>query len=315
MAKERRRRGRRRGKNQEEPGRPPEQPAEQPGAGPSEGLPPEGEQEKPRQRERAEKQPVARRSAGASPLSFWRRGRPRTYRDQLAPKQASGGLRRRFVGFQLPPWVPVVTVMLIVFGILGGVFIVRGSTGSPRVRDHWHAALQMFVFGERQPLLLEFDANPEGIHTHGDNIIHLHPFIPAGEGSGAAIGRFFEYAGQAFGTGELSSDTLQVPGEDEVWRNGDLGPDGEPGVVQILRADSEVDPDVASFTATLEICDALPRTAYEEVGTRYIPQHGDCMLIVFGPEGEFPLEAAGEASTSEPEEPVASATPTVTPTP
>ena len=90
------------------------------------------------------------------------------------------------------------------------------------------------------------------------------------------------------GTGELTDDTLHVPGEDRLWRNGDVGPDGEPGFVQILVASTSVDPDIAGFTQFQEICRNLPSTQYGEVSHRYIPQHGDCVIVMFAPMGYFP---------------------------
>ena len=187
----------------------------------------------------------------------------------------------------MPPWVPVVGIMLLVFGILAGIFVIQGSTAQPRINDHWHAGLRFIVFGEQSPDLPAFD-DPDGIHTHGDGILHSHPYTSGGEGVGAAIGKYVEYAGYAFGTGELTDDTLQVPGEDRLWRNGDVGPDGEPGFVQILAASTSVDPDIAGFTQFQEICRNLPSTQYGEVSPRYIPQHGDCVIVMFAPMGYFP---------------------------
>ncbi|MBI1885413.1 MAG: cupredoxin domain-containing protein [Chloroflexi bacterium] len=186
-------------------------------------------------------------------------------------------LWRRFTGFYFPPWVPVVAVMLAVMGILGALFVARGATGSPRIGDHWHTAYQVVIWGEAQPPIPELH-NPEGVHTHGDGIIHMHPFIPSAEGGGASVSKFVEYMG-----GVLSDDEVRLPTQRERYRTGDLGPNGEPGELRILRADSGFHP-VANFNETISICNAKRESEFEEVSSRYVPHDGDCIRIVFGPE-------------------------------
>ena len=229
--------------------------------------------------------------AGASPLQFWRRGEPRTYREKRPETGRSGSWTKRF---PMPPWAPVVIVMLLVFCILAGVFICRGSLGQPQVGDHWHSSIRFIVFGEQSADMPEFAAEPEGIHTHGDGIIHSHPFIREGVGEGASIHKFVEYASQAFGTGLLTDDTLQVPNEEMIWKNGDIGPEGDPGVVQILVSKSNVDPDITGYDEFKKLCEKLPSTEYEVVSPRYIPEHGDCLIVMFGPQGEL---SPGSSST------------------
>jgi len=150
----------------------------------------------------------------------------------------------------------------------------------PRIGDHWHAPYVVFVGNQRQPNIPNFTGHEE-VHTHGDGIIHIHPFISAGEGAGAAIGRLFEY-----GFGKLDSKELRIPGQRKVYTNGDIvqGTDGE-GVLRILRADSGIHPLGSQFTQAIQACDAKPESEFEEVNSLYIPQDGDCMRIIFGPPG------------------------------
>lgn len=143
--------------------------------------------------------------------------------------------------------------------------------------DHWHAAYAIYIDGVRQPIIPTF-RGPEGIHTHGDGIIHMHPFIPAGEGAGVAPGKFFQYGG-----GKLSADELRIPAQRETYKNGDKIPGTDsPGVLRILRADSGIDP-VRGFSEAIQACDALTEFAYEDVGPQYIPRDGDCIRIMFEP--------------------------------
>lgn len=65
------------------------------------------------------------------------------------------------------------------------------NDAAPEVGDHWHAAYGIFVCDSFvQPVADESD--PEGIHSHGDGVIHIHPFFDSAAGANATIGKFFE---------------------------------------------------------------------------------------------------------------------------
>jgi hypothetical protein len=61
---------------------------------------------------------------------------------------------------------------------------------------------------------------------------------------------------------------MAIPGQKEVWKNGDKCPDGSEGMLQVFVNDVKMDD-----------------------WSRYIPQDGDQIRIVFGPE-----EEAGQAA-------------------
>ena len=132
--------------------------------------------------------------------------------------------------------------------------------------------------GQLQPPIPETITN-QGIHTHGDGIIHIHPHVPVGEGGGASLANFFGDQG-----GRLTETEFRIPGELETHRAGDLV-DGRPAELRILRADSGIHPLGADFSAASAVCNALPESAFEEVDPRYVPQDGDCIRIVFGETG------------------------------
>jgi len=147
----------------------------------------------------------------------------------------------------------------------------------PIIGDHWHAPYAIYISNSRQPNIPAF-TGPEETHTHGDGIIHMHPFIKAGEGQGASLRKFFEYGG-----GELGDDSLKIPGQREMHQNGDLI-DGKPAELRILRADSGIHP-LVDFARAIQACDAKDESAFERVNSRYIAQDGDCIRIVFaGPD-------------------------------
>jgi hypothetical protein len=195
-------------------------------------------------------------------------------------------------GLHFPPWVPVAFIIVVVFGILGVLFFVRSAAGAPRQGDHWHATYEIFVCGEKQPDVPQF---PGGVHTHGDGTIHIHPENSSEEGAGARLSKWFEYGGNALGTGgTLTKTEMQIPGQTDVWKNGDKCPDGTAGVLQV-------------FVNGKKMSD----------WSRYIPQDGDQIRIVFGAEETASPTATGEAgsptATGEAGSPAATAEATATP--
>lgn len=118
-------------------------------------------------------------------------------------------------------------------------------------RDHWHAAYQVFICGERQP---NFPTWRGGVHTHVDGIIHIHPFLPSEQGQGARLVKWFEYGG-----GKLTQTEMRMPGSRETFKNGDSCPNGSQGVLQVLVNGETM-----------------------EGWSDYIPKDGDRVLIVFG---------------------------------
>jgi len=201
-------------------------------------------------------------SPSAAPMDFWRKGKARPYRE-AADRQHQMGWWKRITGLYFPPWVPVVGIIVIVFAVLAGLFILRGQTGAPRIGvDHWHATYEFIVCGQKQPNFPEWTA---GVHTHADGIIHMHPFDPGEEGAGARLVRWVEYGG-----GKLDGDEIRAPGTRTTHKNGELCEDGQEAVVQVFANRQKLDD-----------------------YTRYIPQDGDNVQILFGPEQDEALASGG----------------------
>ena len=194
-----------------------------------------------------------------SPMDFWRSGRMRSARERRAgtgPSEPKNFLQR-ITGMYLPPWVPVVAIIFVVFGVLGLLFVVRSATGAPRIGvDHWHANYTYYVCGEKQPQSPTFEG--VGVHTHNDAIIHIHPSSQESEGAGARLTKWFGYGG-----GKLDGDEIRLPGSATTYKNGDECPDGTIGEVQI-------------FVNGVKLPD------YK----RYLPKDGDRIRMVFGPSEE-----------------------------
>ncbi|HEY5639488.1 MAG TPA: cupredoxin domain-containing protein [Dehalococcoidia bacterium] len=208
---------------------------------------------------RRERPAAAASGADVSPMDFWRSGRVRSARERRAgsgPREPQGFFKR-ITSLYLPPWVPVVAIIVLVFAVLGALFVTRSATGAPRIgEDHWHAPYTYYVCGEKQPPAPTWSGS--GVHTHADGIIHIHPFTQSEEGAGARLTRWFEYGG-----GKLDGDEIRMPGSPDTYKNGDECPDGTIGEVQV-------------FVNGVKLSDY----------GRYLPKDGDRIRLVFGPPEE-----------------------------
>jgi hypothetical protein len=132
-------------------------------------------------------------------------------------------------------------------------------------QDHWHAAIGVSVCGEAQPPTQEFES-PIGIHTHGDGVIHIHPFSDGGAGENATLGAYLE------GAGIEASDTTLTIG-DESWEEGEDECDGE--AAELIVAQWK---DVQSTDEN----PALIRRDFDDIRFR---DDGEGYTIAFVPEG------------------------------
>lgn len=127
--------------------------------------------------------------------------------------------------------------LILVLG-LGLVFVARENRSAgqaPAVgEDHWHAAYTVYDCGAEVARFMS-QTDPDGIHSHQDNVIHIHPFNSAAAGVNARLGVFFETMGA-----EVSRDGISGIefGEIDV----DSGCGDQPAVIKIGRF--EVDPEL-----------------------------------------------------------------------
>jgi hypothetical protein len=152
--------------------------------------------------------------------------------------RAAGGRRygqRRALGF------PVVLTLVVVGGIALVVWarFQREATAHPRPAtedspgDHWHAAYAINICGTVQPPDSDFNnEDPYGIHTHGDSVIHIHPFLNSAGGQNATMGRYFD-------TINLQVDDTSITLPDGTrYEEGTDDCDGEPAQLVVARWDS-----------------------------------------------------------------------------
>ena len=204
---------------------------------------------------------------------------------------------------------PVAMALVVVLGVVF-IFIARNEridnadNSPPRVnQDHFHSAYRIDICGESIVLPNDSVDDRSGIHTHGDGLIHIHPFISTVSGRRATLGAFFEESDLV-----LSDTELSVPGRTLV--EGTDTCNGEPGEIVVLKwvsvsADEPLVFDENLADVRLDQANASQGQLFtiafvaEGTDTDDIPRPDDAFLrqYIGLPEADQPL---GETDTGEP---------------
>jgi hypothetical protein len=113
----------------------------------------------------------------------------------------------------------VVVVAIVVLGV-AGIALSRGGDDSgadgpgPKIGDHWHATLGVNLCGTWQANVPLYES-ANGVHSHGDGFMHIHPFSAAGAGSNATVGLFYKQAGDKVSATEVDFSK-------QKFKNGDV---------------------------------------------------------------------------------------------
>jgi hypothetical protein len=126
--------------------------------------------------------------------------------------------------------------LVVVLGFTGIFFsrnerrteLASGSDLTPPVanKDHWHAAYGVYLCDEFAPAITD-QRDPYGIHTHGDGVIHIHPFVRSAAGKNATLGKFMDTV-----KATLTDSKLQLPGG-KAYVEDKTKCSGKPGIVQV----------------------------------------------------------------------------------
>lgn len=196
----------------------------------------------------------------------------------------AGGSRARAAGERNLVF-PAALALVVILGTLLVVYARDERTAEAReapiaFEDHWHSAYGFYVCDEFLPDLPEFTAPQNGgTHTHGDGLVHVHPFSEARAGENATVVNWILDAGAVLGGGdELGNDTLGIPGGDTYVEGDDSCEDLEGGdpIVQIAVWDTAFaaaegdDPDRV-------VTKDFDRVRFDDDGMAY--------TIAFAPEG------------------------------
>ena len=149
-----------------------------------------------------------------------------------AAASSKGARERRELGFPLAlAAVMILGVALVVFARSS-----RAPAAAPRVgNDHWHSAYAIFDCDRYLPAFTSA-ADPDGIHSHQDGVVHIHPWNSSAAGEQADLEVFFESMGA-----RVTDDEISGPGIGVLEAGSDC--DGEPTVIRAVRF-TRIDPDV-----------------------------------------------------------------------
>jgi hypothetical protein len=89
------------------------------------------------------------------------------------------------------------------------------ASAGPVLGDHWHLAFEASVCGDPLPPPMDAMQDETGIHTHGDGLIHVHPFTTAASGDGAVLGLFFDTIGATVDEDGVTIGGTTIPFEGE----------------------------------------------------------------------------------------------------
>jgi hypothetical protein len=93
------------------------------------------------------------------------------------------------------------------------------------------------VHGEYQPAPKDAQqSDPLGIHSHGDGLIHIHPFTDSAAGRKATLGLFLNQVGIS-----MTNDTLTLPSGATFTEGTSKCEGGKDGVLQVAKWDHATD--------------------------------------------------------------------------
>lgn len=128
-------------------------------------------------------------------------------------------------------------VVILGLGLVAVSRTSRDALASPRVGDdHWHAVYDIYdcVSDSFLPAF-QGTEDPDGIHSHADGLMHIHPFNSSAAGSNAQLGVFLESMNATVSTSEISAPDFAT-----LTAGEDCG--GQPSVIKVARF--QVDPEI-----------------------------------------------------------------------
>jgi len=134
----------------------------------------------------------------------------------------------------------MVLVAVVVLGVTMVFFArtLRAPAEAPRVgNDHWHSAYAFYDCDRYLPALTS-QADPDGIHSHADGVIHIHPWNSSAAGKGATLDIFSEAMGV-----RVSDDEISGPGIGVLEAGSTCN--GEPTVIRAARFESSAAQDLS----------------------------------------------------------------------
>ncbi len=197
--------------------------------------------------------------------------------------------QKRSLGF------PVMLAGVVVLGIALVAFAaitnrdVSANTDRPRAQgqgtpsDHWHDAFGIDICGQIQAPVTDRANDVEGIHTHGDGVIHIHPFGLKSSGPRSTLGRFFDDTGL-----KVTSAGIKMP-DGKVYKSGQTTCNGAPGTVTLAHwKDAQ--------TAGSKPPDRTYTSGFTDIK---LTEDGGAFTVAFLPKGAVPQPPTSAAKLAE----------------
>ena len=226
--------------------------------------------------------------------------------------RTGGGRTRRGSSSWL--W-PSLLAVIVVLGTAGVVYSREQrqpdtsrplASGGGKQGDHWHAAIGFYVCGTFQPNI-SAAADPLGIHTHDDGVVHIHPFLSRSAGKNAKLGVFFDTVGA-----KVTSTQLKLPGQD-TKKNGQKCGDKDANVQVKIWASRNADEKGTLFKgdpADIRLTDnQLITVAFVPDGTDIPKPPSEPQLDKLNDVGTTPVPDELASTTTTPEGTTASSVP------
>lgn len=174
-----------------------------------------------------------------------------------------------------------------------------GDVG-PRVNeDHWHAAFDVYVCDEFVGPFSDIEADVGGLHSHGDGLVHIHPFLEEYSGLNATFGRFADQIGLG-----IEDGVMTVP-EQRPDIDGSMAPETTTGMAFTEWSDGNSCPAgpgrVALFVWPPDAADdAEPEVVTSDVaGTRFAAD-GQRFVLAFAPADVVPPQPPSTPALEKP---------------
>jgi hypothetical protein len=154
------------------------------------------------------------------------------------PKRRRGGSMGWNVAISMVVVVGILLIVLVVqdrSSSISNAHPLAANQAAGVAGDHWHTYLGVNICGEWLNPAPAFEkafdsqsaAANAGIHSHGDGLIHTHPFVAAEQGTNATLGHFLGYGGWT-----MTDSTIDISGgytwagptpdpNHRTWNNGD----------------------------------------------------------------------------------------------
>jgi hypothetical protein len=146
-----------------------------------------------------------------------------------AARAGSGGGKGRNRKFGFPAAVVGVFVIGVALVVFARVQLSGADTPPQIGEDHWHSAIAVWTCDQFLATpLADTQGDKNGIHTHEDGLMHIHPTSSIAAGENAKLGVFTDEVGI-----ELGGDSFTLP-TGETYTTGD-DCQGEKGEVVVLK--------------------------------------------------------------------------------